>query len=46
VTPRPAGHADVLQLDPRIRDRCEELSARLEAARRTAPAPLPGEVGR
>jgi Sulfotransferase domain len=46
VTPRPAGHAEVLQLAPRIRDRCEELSARLEAARRRAPAPLPGEVGR
>jgi hypothetical protein len=46
VTPRPAGHADVLQLDHRIRDRCEELSARLEAARGRAPAPLPGEVGR
>jgi hypothetical protein len=46
VTPRPPGQAEVVQLDPRIRDRCEELSARLEAACREAPAPLPGEVGR
>jgi hypothetical protein len=46
VKPRPPKQAEALQLDPRIRDRCEELAARLEAARREAPAPVPGEVGR
>ena len=46
VKPRPARREEALQLDPRIRDRCEELTARLEAARRGTPASVPGEVGR
>jgi hypothetical protein len=46
VKPRPAGQAGALQLDPRIRARCDELAARLETAHREARAPLPGEVGR
>ena len=46
MKPRPARREEALQLDPRIRDRCEELTARLEAARHETPAPVPGEVGR
>ena len=46
VKARPRGQSEALQLDPRIRDRCVELAARLEAARHAGPAPVPGEVGR
>jgi hypothetical protein len=47
VKPRPAGRAEALQLNPRIRARCDELAARLEAVhRQTRVAPVPGEVGR
>jgi hypothetical protein len=46
VKPQPPRRGEPLQLDPRIRDRCDELATRLEAARREIPAPVPGEVGR
>jgi hypothetical protein len=47
VQPRPAGRAEALRLDPRIRACCDELAARLEAAhRQTRATPLPGEVAR
>jgi Sulfotransferase domain len=36
-----------LDLDPRIQERCDELAAQLDAARRTVPTrPVGGEVGR
>jgi hypothetical protein len=46
VQPRPARQAEPLRLDPRIRARCDELAARLEAAHDQAPEPVAGEVGR
>lgn len=47
VKPRPAGRAEALQLNPRIRARCDELAAQLEAVhRQTRAAPVPGEAGR
>jgi Sulfotransferase family len=47
VKPRPARQAEALQLNPRIRARCDDLAARLEAVHREAlPTPSPGEVGR
>jgi hypothetical protein len=46
VQPRAPRRVEALDLDPRIRERCQELAAQLEAARRHAPTPMPGEVGR
>jgi hypothetical protein len=34
VTPRPPAHAEPLDIDPRIRELCEDLAAKLGAAAR------------